>query len=246
MRNGYGIYLTVGNTTARFPVNPQEPKIEYPEKNERYDVLGLGEVVQARLPGLAQISWSDGLLPGEPDGDYVLTKGAFHTPDYYIDLLNRCKRERLTATLTIDRKREDGTGFHPDTFPVLVEDFEVREKGGETGDFYYSVSFTEYRDYKPTAVTIIPDAAVPQAATAIAEAPRETPQAQMVVGSRVTVNGKFFYSSYGEKPFGNGNGRTAVVGRIITTDPARPCPILLKTEAGGLLGWCKKDVVTVL
>lgn len=245
MKNNYGIYLTVGKTTVRFPVNPQEIKIEYPADNERYNVLGLGEIVRTRLPGLASISWDDGLLPGSPSGDYVLTKGAFQPPEFYLDLLNRCKRERLTATLTIDRCLEDGTPYRPDSFTVVVEDFEVSEKGGETGDFYYSITLTEYRDYQPAAATLIPDPQVPLAATVMTEEQRDVPREQLVVGSRVTVNGTFYYTSYGEEPHGNGNGRTAVVGRIITTDPARACPVLLKTEAGGLLGWCAKDVVAL-
>lgn len=245
----YGIYLMAKldgvYATIRFPVNPRELKIEYPEDNERFNVLGLGEIVQPRKPGLATVSWDNGLFPGAPDGDYVLNKGDFRPPRYYIDFLNRCKREQIHATLTIDRYLEDGTPYAADRFTVVVEDFEISEKGGETGDFYYSITLTEYRDYTPVTATLIPDPEMPNAATAVAERQRTVPQGQLTVGARVTVNGRFCYTSYGGKPYGNGNGRTAVVGRIITTDPGRACPILLKTETGGLLGWCARDAVAL-
>lgn len=243
MANQYGIYLSTSDLTVRFPVNPEEISIEYPEKNERYDVLALGEIVQPRSPGLAKISWKKGLLPGSAMGPWVLNAGVFEPPEHYIGFLNRLKAGKETAVLTFDRYLEDGTPYHSDEFPVVVEDFEVTEKAGETGDFYYDVEFSEYREYAPGAVTLVPDGA--GAATAVGSKQREVPKGQLVVGSRVTVNGSFFYTSYGEEPHGSGNGRTAVVGKLITTDPGRACPILLKTEAGGLLGWCRAEAVSV-
>lgn len=244
MANKYGVYLDAGGTTIRFPVNPEEITIEYPEQNERYDVLALGEIVQPRSPGLARISWRNGLLPGSSNGPWVLTGGAFQPPSFYIAFLNRLKAEKQWATLTLDRCLEDGTPYHSDAFPVVVEDFETTEKGGETGDFYYDIELSEYRAYTPDAVTFLPDGETPGAATAVTEPQREVPKGQLVVGARVTVNGPFYYTSYREEPHGNGNGRTAVVGRLITTDPTRPCPILLKTESGGLLGWCDAEAVS--
>lgn len=215
----------------------------YPEQNERYNVLALGEIVQPRSPGLAKISWTDGLLPGVNQGSWVLNRGEFQPPEFYIAFLNRLKSEREAAVLTIDRCLEDGTPYHSDTFPVVVEAFELTERGGETGDFYYTITLTEYREYAPGGVTLIADAKDPAAVTAVTETKREVPKGQLVVGSRVTVNGSYYYDSYGGEPHGSGNGRTAVVGRLVTTDPARACPILLKTEAGGLLGWCKAEAV---
>ena len=50
----------------------------------------------------------------------------------------------------------------------------------------------------------------------------------------------YFYSSYGDKPSGSGNGRRVVVSRIINDDNDRPYPVHVKSESGGALGWCKK------
>lgn len=237
----YGIYLTAENTTIRFPVNPQELPIEYPQENESYDVLALGEIVQPRKPGLAKISWEDGLLPGSSNSPYVLTAGDFEPPEFYIKFLNRCKTLGIIGTLTIDRRYEDGTPFHSDTFSVVVGAFTVTEKGAETGDFYYSITFTEYRNYLPGSVTLETKAS--GSVAAVTKTQRSVPSNQLVVGSKVTVSGVYCYTSAGGKPHGTGSGRTAVVSRILTSSAAYP--VLLRTAAGGLLGWCKKDAVTV-
>lgn len=251
MANRYRIYLTTGQGGICFPVNPEEINIEYPEQNERYNVLALGEIVQLREPGLARISWTDGLLPGSPAGSWVQDREKLQPPQYYIQFLDQCRRERLVCTLAIDRYLEDGAPYQGpygaeggagETRQVVVEEFQVKERGGETGDFYYDLTLTEYRKYSPGGVTLLLDGE--GAAAAVAEPRREVPGGQLVVGMRVTVNGPFYYTSYGEEPHGNGNGRTAVVGRLITTDPGRPYPILLKTESGGLLGWCRAEAVT--
>lgn len=242
MQNFYGVYLTSDGTTIRFPVNPREYSIEYPASNERYNVLSLGEIVQPRTPGLRKISWDEGLLPGRPDGPYVLTSGAFEPPEFYIEFLRSCQADKKVCTLTIDRRYEDGTPYQSDSFPVIVEGFTVTERGAETGDFYYSITLTEHREYAPGAVTLLRSPG--GAATAVTQQQRNVPKNQLVVGSRVKVNGAYCYDSYGAKPHGAGNGRTAVVGRLLES-PGRAYPILLKTESGGLLGWCAKDAVTV-
>lgn len=239
--NLYGIYLTVGGTTIRFPVNPQAVTIDYPASNERFNVLSLGEIIQPRKPGLKVVSWSDGLLPGRSSTPYVLTSGDFKEPEFYIRFLNTCKVSGTVCTFTIDRRYEDGTAFHSDTWPVIVENFKVTEKGGETGDFYYDITLTEYRDYAPGSVSLTRTSS--NTVEAIAQKTRNAPSNQLVVGKMVTVNRVYCYDSYGAKPHGNGNGRTAVVGRILAE--TRAYPILLKTSSGAALGWCKKSAVTV-
>jgi len=240
MPNQYGIYLTAENVTIRFPVNPQELSISYPQNNETYNVLALGEIIQPRKPGLAKISWEDGLLPGSPDSSYVLTSGDFEAPEFYIKFLNRCKSLGTVCTLTIDRRYEDGTPFHSDSFAVVVGDFTPTEKGAETGDFYYSIAFTEYRDYIPGSVTLEQKSTT--AAVAVTQKARAVPAGKLVVGAKVTVTGTYYYTSAGANPHGSGSGRTAVVSRIMTSGAY---PVLLRTTAGGLLGWCKKDAVKV-
>ena len=38
-------------------------------------------------------------------------------------------------------------------FEVLITQFNTEERGGETGDFYYDLTLTEYRDYTPQSLS---------------------------------------------------------------------------------------------
>lgn len=238
----YGLYLATNELVVRFPVNPEEYSIEYPEDNETYNVLGIGEVVQPRLPGLASVSW-EGLFPGAPDAPYVLTAGEFWTPEQYIDFLNRCKRERTVLLFTANRYLEDGTPLFDTKMKVVVADFEVSEKGGETGDFYYEITLTEYRDFQPGTVTFT--GAADGGAEAVTGGQREVDAGQLTVGAAVTINGRYWCTSYGEPPYGNASGKPGLVSRIITTDPARPYPVHVTNTSGGALGWVRADQLTI-
>ena len=124
---------------------------------------------------------------------------------------------------------------------VLVTQFDTEERGGETGDFYYTLELTEYRDYAPKELTFQPKE---EKVVAIEEPTRSIPHGQIVVGSTCIINGRFYNSSYGDKPFGNGNGRTVKVSRIV--DLARSNPYHVTTESGGPLGWTSADCLQVI
>lgn len=235
----YGLYLATNDIVIRFPVNPEEYSIEYPEDNETYNILGIGEVVQPRLPGLASVSW-ESFFPGTPNAPYVLTPGDFWRPEQYINFLNQCKKDRSVLLFTANRYLEDGTALFDTKMKVVISDFEVTEKGGETGDFYYEIELKEYRDYQAGTVTFTNDTGS-ESAEAVTEEQREIDPGQIVVGSNVLINGKYWASSYGDAPFGRASNKQGIVSRIITTDPNRAYPIHVTNTSGGALGWVRSD-----
>ena len=52
LKNTTSIYLKFGSTKIRIPVNPEEIEIKYPSNNKKQDIIGVGEVVVQKRPGL--------------------------------------------------------------------------------------------------------------------------------------------------------------------------------------------------
>lgn len=167
----YSIFMDSQDTTdpkgrtIQFPVMPEEISVKYPSTNQTYNLLAIGEVVQTRLPGLAEYKW-ESFFPGKT-APWINTAGEFQPPSFYIGKINGYKETGLPIRLVIKRWADGGQLFDTNT-QAVVEDFEVTEKGGEVGDFYYSITLKEYRPYAAKLVTLqtATKAATPSATTA--------------------------------------------------------------------------------
>lgn len=245
--NNFGLFFTRENQVIRLPINPEKLPVSKPSENDDYNVMGIGPVVVARLPGLREVTISS-FFPGRLGSGYdVLTSGKFQEPEFYIKFFESAMNDRAVILYTPVRYYEDGKAYMTGDsgMKVLVTDFSYEERGAETGDFYYDLTLTEYRDFTPLQVQIAqPEGS--DTAQAKVENTREIPAGQLCVGSVCTVNGPFYASSYGDEPHGNGNGRRCKISRIITNDASRAYPVHITTESGGALGWCKKESLQVI
>lgn len=243
MENLYGLYLAREGTVIRLPVNPESYKISRDNDNGEYNVLGVGPIMIPRTPKLREASWS-GLFPGRSDYGAVVTSGQFQPPKFYIDFLQAAMDEKARLRFVANRYLEDGTPIFDTNMEVLVTSFHTEERGGETGDFYYELGLTEYRDYSAKTVTLRQEPGKP--AEASSEETRDIPAGQLTVGMDVTVNGNYYYSSYGAEPHGTFSGFRGRISRIVTTDPQRPYPYHITTSAGGAMGWVKESQIQVV
>jgi len=226
----YGLYFNKEGVTIRIPINPQEYTIKYPSDNTRYNVLGLGEIIIPRLPKLQQISW-ESYFPGAENDTLALISGGFKPPEFYIDTFKKYQASEEPVRFIANRVMEDGEAIFDTNIQVIVEDFEASEKGGETGDFYYRISLSNYRDYTPQKVTIRPVENNTVSATATEQ--RKVPNDVITVGDTVIANGRYWYTSYGESPFGNANNTTTTVTRIVQSPKSgQSYPVCI-----GNLGW---------
>lgn len=241
--NLYGLYFERDGAVLRIPVNPEGYAIQTEGDNAEYNVLGLGPVMVPRKPKLQTVSW-DGYFPGNPKSGAVLTAGQFLPPKTYLDFFQKAMADGAPVRIIANRYTEDGTAIFDTNMQVLVTAFQWEEKGGQTGDFYYTLSLTEYRDYSPQTVQVQREAPSAPAA-ASAEQTRDIPAGQLTVGALVTVNGNYYYSSYGDEPHGTFSGFRGKISRIVTNDPQRAYPIHITTESGGARGWVKESQVTL-
>lgn len=243
--NQFGLFFSRNNLVIRLPVNPEKLPVEMESENDDYNVLGIGPVMVPRIPSLRTVTISS-FFPGRTFPG-VLTSGGFQPPEFYIDFFQSAMNDRVPIVYTPVRYYENGEPFMTEDtgFQVLVTQFNTEERGGETGDFYYDLTLTEYRDYSPQRAEIrrsTQSAAEPLVATP--EPTREIPAGQLYVGCTCMANGRYYYSSAGADPHGSANGRTVKVSRIV--DATRSCPVHITTESGAALGWTKKEALEVV
>lgn len=229
------IYIEFDRHKMRIPVNPEEIEISYPTDNQEFDVIGVGKVVVPRKPSLKEISW-ESWFPSSFSDPYI--EGT-DTPEEWHYFLTTAMKNQVVIRCIISR-----SGLYDTNISCVVEDFTTTDKGGEPGDMYYSLTLKEWKDYSPKTVQIIQQPVqvtttqtqAPAQATAQPERPVETPTLR--VGAQVIVNGKYWYTSYGDKPFGTANNLKTTIFRIVESNPF---PISV-----GYYGWVKRDQIQIV
>ena len=144
--NNFGLFFTRDGTVIRLPVNPEKLPVARDNDNSEYNVLGIGPIMIPRIPKLREVTISS-FFPGR-EFSGINQWGTFHPPEYYIQFFESAMNDKAPIIYTPVRYYENGEPFMTgDTgFEVLVTQFNTEERGGETGDFYYDLTLTEYRD----------------------------------------------------------------------------------------------------
>lgn len=125
------IYITLqyANFFMKFPINPEELKIERPSEGSSIEVSGVGEVNVLKKPKLASLTiesffWhQNNLVPGR----------------LYTNWLDIWQKSKKPARLII-------TGLNI-FMEVTCEHFTPSYKAGEESDIYFSLSMKEYKPY---------------------------------------------------------------------------------------------------
>lgn len=229
LKNTVSIYLKFGKK-LKIPVNPEKIEIKYPTDHKEYDVLGLGKIVIPKKPGLKEISW-ECFFPSGKSEAYV-NSGA-KSPESYVKSMEKAMKSKQIGRIIITRSELYDTNMR-----CIISDFKTIDKGGETGDIYYSIALQEYRNYGPKTLSIITTSEAEQKAEVAAEEERPVETRSLRVGAPVVVNGKYWYSSYGNKPFGTANNLSTTVTRIVEGSPYPICV--------GSYGWVQENQLQIM
>ena len=89
-------------------------------------------------------------------------------------------------------------------FSALVTQFNTEERGGETGDFYYDLTLTEYRDYTPRTIQV--QQAANTAPAASVEPARDIPAGSLWWAACARQTGRIITLLMGTNPTGTGKG----------------------------------------
>lgn len=237
--NNYGIFFSLDDLVVRLPMNPEELPDNLNSDNAEYNVLGIGTVTVPRTPLPREITINS-YFPARVDSS-VLTPNEFWEPELYIQFFREAMQNKYVLTYTPVRYLENGEAFDTSDsgFKCLVQAFNVTERGGETGDFYYELQIREYRDYSPMEVEVVEEKSTKKKK---ATKKKTRSSDKIGLGSVVIANGKYYYTSYGDKPYGTANGIRCIVNHI--APKSRPYPYHIARESGGDLGWTKLSCLT--
>lgn len=239
MRNRYRFFADIGGDTLEFPVNPKEYTVSYPTDHAEYNVLDVGDIIVPKLPSLMEVSW-ESYFPGVPDDSFIQGRGWMEPGDYVQAIRNAMENKEI-CDLVISRYDASGGQMFDTNISAVITKFETTEKGGEAGDVYYKISWSEYRGFGAIPIRL-PAAGPGMEIKTIApeEIPRGGEAPILRVGAAVIANGTYYASSYGDKPTGMANNLTTTVSRIIP-DSSRPYPVLV----GGNRGWLREDQLQI-
>lgn len=148
----YKLYFSSGSTVLALPINPEKLPETLSADNGSYNVLGLGPIMLPRTPNLRTVSIS-GLLPGRRLPGQT---GLHLPPAVYMEFFTTAMKKKAPIVYTPVRFYENGVPFLGPSlgFQCLVTSFKAEERGAETGDFYFDLSITEYKDYSPQRAVV--------------------------------------------------------------------------------------------
>lgn len=260
----YKLYFSRDSTVLALPINPEKLPETLSADNGKYNVLGLGPIMQPRTPDLRTVSIS-GLLPGRRLPGQT---GIHLPPAVYMDFFTSAMKKKLPIVYTPVRFYENGIPFLGPSlgFTCLVTSFKTEERGGETGDFYFDMNLSEYRDFSPQRAVVQGEGQTGTFAPATAESTsertttravaaasavgaasaadtvrlaltptRRTPSDRLVVSARRKASGSYYAASDGTEALGSIHGQLVTVRRIVSH--AKPCPVCVADTNGNVLGW---------
>ena len=124
MSNQFEICFRLDGQLIRLPVNPAKLPVAHPTSNDKYNVLGLGEIMVPRLPDLRTLRISS-FFPGRPLPGMQEQSG-FLPPEFYINFFSRAQEQKKPLAYTPVRYYENGEPFMTGDsgFDVLVTAFD--------------------------------------------------------------------------------------------------------------------------
>lgn len=265
MPNLYRIYFSRDSTVLPLPINPEKLPETKESSNGEYNVLGIGPIMQPRTPKLRTVTIS-GLFPGRQLP--WMSASVFFPPSVYIAFFKSAMDQKRPIVYTPVRYYEDGTPFLGGGmgYECLVTSFKTEERGGETGDFYFDLTITEYRDYSPQKAVLLDSGStvstsssssgalnvatralaaaaavvsVTRAAKLLFSPSRSAQHGKLYVGARRKASGPCYGTSTDTAPESTVNGQLVQIRRIASrTDPH---PYCVQDSSGSVLGWMSES-----
>lgn len=217
-----GFFLEFKGSILQLPLNPEKVEVATTVDINKTDVVKLGEVAELGKKKLASIQF-ECFLPHSYRSMYGLpvSRGNFRSPNSVINFLDRIIESEQPARLVVTDTRIN--------MLVGIEQFDYSHQAGNHEDVYYTIKFSEWKDYSPLRVEVNPPSKG-----------KTSTNRRITVGSTVIVNGRLHRDSWGN---GAGIVEKNAVRRINYIEPSRKYPYHITTLNGGWRGWVTKESV---
>lgn len=233
------LFFEYNNVAVQLPVNPPTLSMECGGKNDQVEIVSIGDINLLRSPKLHTIK-VESFLPAtiNKNAPYVLTSGAFKDPQFYIDFFEKVRADKKPIRFIVTDTKIN--------LLMAIESFTYTLNAGDD-DVTYSLELTEYKPYAPKVVVIQVVAAATTTNTAsntvAATTPATRPPTGLAVGDVVTVNGNYWYSSWGANPHGTFNNFKGKISMIVA-DRTRKYRYHITTLTGGYRGWVAENQIS--
>lgn len=226
------------------PVNPETLEITTNSDNKKTNVVKLGEIVIPKGVNLSTLT-IESFFPGGGTITNIINNG--YIPSYFVGALDSIFSnftgkqyfeyfETLQNTGIPVRLVISDCGVDMD---VLVESIKKRYVSCDE-DLHYTLNLIEYK--KHSAMKLQTKTVQSVAGTTKKVVPTVKPRVKkgLAVGDTVIVNGKYFYDSFGSKPFGTFKNFRGKISHMASNSKATN-KYHITTMEGGWRGWVKSD-----
>lgn len=195
MANRFGVYFNTTNSNGalkqsiQLPMNPQEITVSYAGDNTTYNLISLGEVIIPRNPKLATVELSS-FFPRNSFIDGTVSD-AWYKPEFYVEFFTQLQKRKTIFDFIINRYDSEEHMFDT-SFKAVLNDFEITDKGGESGDVYFKITVSEYRDTAPKQVELITEDEQSDTTYLAQIKQREIANDEIVAGDMVSVSGPVY------------------------------------------------------
>lgn len=219
------------NQVVQLPVNPGKIMLSSSGSNKTEEIVKLGEINLLREKKLTECT-IEGFLPAYLNAPYIVTSGRFEPPEFYLEFFEKIRASKTPCRFIIS-----------DMDINMLVSIEKLEHGLTAGDpdTQYSMSLKEFRPFSAKTVAIkLPTA--PTDPPKIEKPAPERPKTGFSIGDNVIANGKYWYSSYGDSPFGTFSNFTGKISHIVA-DKNRKYRYHITTQSGGYRGWVAESQI---
>ena len=221
------------NQVVQLPVNPEEIVVKSGGNNKTEEIVKLGEINILREKKLKTISF-ECFFPKDSSPPYVLTKGKFEDRNFYLEFFEKIRDSKKPCRFIISDTKIN--------MLVSIEDFDSGYKSGDE-DLHYRISIKEYRPHEAKVVKIkLPENKSEPAKVTPPPAAPPRPKTGFAIGDTVIADGKYWYTSYGDSPYGTFNNFTGKISHIVA-DKNRKYRYHITTPSGGYRGWVAESQI---